>query len=151
MKSRISPFSGSHCGNTAPNKPCSCETNASSLTWPAHTLRSKQKQFRKETFLRHVTFYRSEYGAYTKLSSYVAEGKARPVEANHFDDTGGFVIPEVGRLCRNVLIEKNYPHHGALALGPYGRAQSIQTYCIPHVEIHCKQPKGVSQKNSYCS
>ena len=28
----------------------------------------------------------------------------------------------MGRFYRNVLIKKNYPHHGAVAFGHYGKA-----------------------------
>ena len=28
----------------------------------------------------------------------------------------------MGRFYRHVLIEKNYPHHGAVAFGHYGKA-----------------------------
>ena len=30
--------------------------------------------------------------------------------------------PKWGRFYRNVLIKKNYPHHGAVAFGHYGKA-----------------------------
>jgi L-fucose isomerase-like protein len=39
-----------------------------------------------------------------------------------FGAIGGFAIPELGRFYRHVLIEKNYPHHGAVAFGHYGKA-----------------------------
>lgn len=35
---------------------------------------------------------------------------------------GIFAIPQMGRFYRHVLIEKNYPHHGAVVFGHYGKA-----------------------------
>ena len=37
--------------------------------------------------------------------------------AGSFGAIGVFAIPEMGRFYRHVLIEKNYPHHGAVAFG----------------------------------
>ena len=39
-----------------------------------------------------------------------------------FGGIGVFAIPEMGRFYRHVLIQKRYPHHGAVAFGHYGKA-----------------------------
>ena len=39
-----------------------------------------------------------------------------------FGSIGVFAIPEMGRFYRHVLIEENFPHHGAVAFGHYGKA-----------------------------
>ena len=39
-----------------------------------------------------------------------------------FGGIGIFAIPEMGRFYRHVLIQKRYPHHGAVAFGHYGKA-----------------------------
>ena len=36
--------------------------------------------------------------------------------------TGVFAIDEMDRFYRHVLIEKNFPHHGAVAFGHHGKA-----------------------------
>ncbi len=33
-----------------------------------------------------------------------------------------FAIREMGRFYRHVLIEKNFPHHGAVTFGHHGKA-----------------------------
>ena len=44
------------------------------------------------------------------------------LQHNQFGSIGVFAIPEMGRFYRHVLIEKNYPHHGAVAFGHHGKA-----------------------------
>ena len=69
-----------------------------------------------------ITFYRLQSTADNKLRAYIAEGEVRPVATRSFGSIGVFAIPEMGRFYRHVLIEKNYPHHGAVAFGKYGKA-----------------------------
>ena len=38
-----------------------------------------------------------------------------------FGGIGVFAIPEMGRFYRHVLVQKRYPHHGAVAFGHYGK------------------------------
>ena len=38
-----------------------------------------------------------------------------------FGGIGIFAIPEMGRFYRHVLVQKRYPHHGAVAFGHYGK------------------------------
>lgn len=68
-----------------------------------------------------ITFYRLQSTADNKLRAYVAEGEILPVATRSFGGIGVFAIREMGRFYRNVLIGKNYPHHGAVAFGHYGR------------------------------
>ena len=57
-----------------------------------------------------------------RLRAYVAQGEVLPVATRSFGSIGIFAIPEMGRFYRHVLIEKNFPHHGAVAFGHYGKA-----------------------------
>ena len=52
----------------------------------------------------------------------MAQGEVLPVATRSFGSIGIFAIPEMGRFYRHVLIEKNFPHHGAVAFGHYGKA-----------------------------
>ena len=70
----------------------------------------------------NITFYRLQSTADNILRAYVAEGEVLPVATKSFGGIGVFAIPEMGRFYRHVLIEKNYPHHGAVAFGHYGKA-----------------------------
>ena len=55
---------------------------------------------------------------------------------------GVFAIPEMGRFYRHVLIEKNYPHHGAVAFGHYGKAlfEVFKYIGVPMEDINYNQP-----------
>ena len=68
-----------------------------------------------------ITFFRLQSTADTKLRAYVAQGEILPVATRSFGSIGVFAIPEMGRFYRHVLIEKNFPHHGAVAFGHFGK------------------------------
>ena len=69
-----------------------------------------------------ITFFRLQSTASTQLRAYVAQGELLDVPTQSFGSIGIFAIPEMDRFCRHVLIEKQYPHHGAVAFGHYGKA-----------------------------
>ncbi|MBQ0027708.1 MAG: fucose isomerase, partial [Lachnospiraceae bacterium] len=69
-----------------------------------------------------ITFYRLQSTSDNILRAYVAQGEVLPVATQSFGGIGVFAIKEMGRFYRHVLIEKNYPHHGAVAFGHYGKA-----------------------------
>lgn len=55
-------------------------------------------------------------------SAPTSPGEVLPVATRSFGGIGIFAIPEMGRFYRHVLIQKRYPHHGAVAFGHYGKA-----------------------------
>ena len=69
-----------------------------------------------------ITFFRFQSTADAKLRGYIAQGEVLPAATNSFGGIGIFAIPEMGRFYRHVLIQKRYPHHGAVAFGHYGKA-----------------------------
>ena len=69
-----------------------------------------------------ITFFRLQSNSDAQLRSYAAEGEILPVSTRSFGTIGIFGIKEMGRFYRYVLIEKNYPHHGAVVFGHYGKA-----------------------------
>ena len=75
----------------------------------------------------------------------MAEGEVLPVATKSFGGIGVFAIPEMGRFYRHVLIEKNYPHHGAVAFGHFGKAlyEVFKYIGVPLEDINYNQPKGV--------
>lgn len=52
---------------------------------------------------------------------------------------------EMGRFYRHVLIEKNYPHHGAVAFGHYGKAlfEVMKYIGIDTADLDFNQPNGM--------
>ena len=95
-----------------------------------------------------ITFYRLQSTADNKLRAYIAQGEVLPVATRSFGSIGVFAIPEMGRFYRHVLIEKNYPHHGAVAFGNYGKAlfEVFKYIGVDVEEIGYNQPKSVRYK-----
>ena len=89
-----------------------------------------------------ITFFRLQSTADCKIRAYVAEGEVLPVATRSFGAIGVFAIPEMGRFYRHVLIQKNYPHHGAVAFGHYGKAlfEVFKYIGVPMEDINYNQP-----------
>ena len=69
-----------------------------------------------------ITFFRLQSTSDNKLKAYVAEGEVLPVATQSFGGIGVFAIKEMGRFYRHVLIENNFPHHGAVTFAHNGKA-----------------------------
>ncbi|MDR1440630.1 MAG: fucose isomerase [Clostridiales bacterium] len=69
-----------------------------------------------------ITFYRLHANPDSSLQAYIAQGEILPAATRSFGGIGVFAIPEMARFYRHVLIEKRYPHHGAVAFGHIGKA-----------------------------
>ena len=110
-------FMGFHCGNTAASKLTACSMKYQMIM--ARTLPEEVTQGTLEGDIipGEITFYRLQSTADCKLRAYIAQGEVLPVATQSFGGIGIFAIPEMGRFYRHVLIEKNYPHHGAVAFG----------------------------------
>ena len=90
-----------------------------------------------------ITFFRLQSTARGELRSYIAQGEVLPAATNSFGGIGIFAIPEMGRFYRHVLIAKQYPHHGAVAFGHFGKALwSIFQY-LGVQDIAFNQPKAM--------
>jgi L-fucose isomerase-like protein len=90
-----------------------------------------------------ITFYRLQSGADTSLKAYVVHGEVLDVASESFGSIGVFAIPEMNRFYRHVLIEKNYPHHGAVAFGHYGKAIYEVLKYLGISDISYNQPKSL--------
>ena len=138
-------FMGFHCGNTASSKLCFCEMGYQMIM--ARTLPEEVTQGTLEGDIipGDITFFRLQSTSDNLLRAYVAQGEVLPVRTKSFGSIGVFAIPEMGRFYRHVLIEKNYPHHGAVAFGHHGKAlfEVFKYIGVPVEEIGYNQPKGV--------
>ncbi len=92
-----------------------------------------------------ITFFRLQSTADTKLRAYVVQGEVLPVATRSFGSIGIFAIPEMKRFYRHVLIERNFPHHGAVAFGHYGKAlyEIFKYIGVDVKEIGYNQPANV--------
>ena len=138
-------FMGFHCGNTASSKLSFCEMKYQKIM--ARTLPEEVTQGTLEGDIKpgDITFYRLQSTADNKLRAYVAQGEVLPVATRSFGSIGVFAIPEMGRFYRHVLIEKGFPHHGAVAFGHYGKVlfEVFKYIGVPVEEIGYNQPAGV--------
>ena len=135
-------FMGFHCGNTASSKLSFCEMKYQKIM--ARTLPEEVTQGTLEGDIKpgDITFYRLQSTADNKLRAYVAQGEVLPVATRSFGSIGVFAIPEMGRFYRHVLIEKGFPHHGAVAFGHYGKAlfEVFKYIGVPMEDINYNQP-----------
>ncbi len=141
-------FMGFHCGNTASSKLSFCEMKYQMIMARALPIEVTQGTLEGDIKPGDITFYRLQSTADNKLRAYIAEGEVLPVATRSFGSIGVFAIPEMGRFYRHVLIEKNYPHHGAVAFGKYGKAlfEVFKYIGVDVDEIGYNQPKGVRYK-----
>lgn len=91
----------------------------------------------------NITFYRLQCDAEGVLRSYIAQGEVLNVRTRSFGSIGVFAIPEMGRFYRNVLIDKHYPHHGAVAFGHYGKILSEVFRYLGIEDIAYNQPSSL--------
>ena len=138
-------FMGFHCGNTPSNKLAFCEMKFQRIM--ARTLPEEVTQGTLEGDIAagNITFYRLQSTSDAKLRAYIAQGEVLPVATRSFGAIGVFAIPEMGRFYRHVLIEKNYPHHGAVAFGHFGKTlyEVFKYIGVEPEEINFNQPKGM--------
>lgn len=142
-------FMGFHCGNTPSCKMCADRAVKYQLI--QHRLlepEGSDPDFTRGTLEGdiapgEVTFYRLQCDSEGNLRSYIAEGEVLPVATESFGGIGIFAIPEMGRFYRYVLLEKRYPHHGAVAFGHYGKALFEVFRFLGVKDIAYNQPKAL--------
>ena len=138
-------FMGFHCGNTCSQKLVSCNMNYQMIMARALPIEVTQGTLEGDIVPGDITFYRLQSTADNKLRAYIAQGEVLPVATRSFGSIGVFAILEMGRFYRHILIEKNYPHHGAVAFGHYGKAlfEIFKYIGVELNEIGFNQPAGM--------
>ncbi len=137
-------FMGFHCGNTCSRKLAACSMKYQMIMARNLPEEVTQGTLEGDIVPGEITFYRLQSTADCKLRGYIAQGEVLPVATKSFGGIGVFAIPEMGRFYRHVLIEGNYPHHGAVAFGHFGKAlyEIFKYIGVPVEEIGYNQPKG---------
>ena len=138
-------FMGFHCGNTNSKKLAFCEMKYQLIMARSLPEEVTQGTLEGDIVPGDITFFRLQSTADCKLRAYVANGEVLPVATRSFGAIGIFAIPEMKRFYRHVLIEGNYPHHGAVAFGHYGKAlfEVFKYLGVDVDEIGYNQPAGV--------
>ena len=140
-------FMGFHCGNTP-----FCRLSKGAIKYQLIQNRTLENggtpDFTRGTLEGdiapgEITFFRLQGNADTTLQAYVAEGEILPVATRSFGGIGIFAIHEMGRFYRHVLIQKHYPHHGAVAFGHVGRSLYAVLSYLGVKDISFNQPKSM--------
>ena len=140
-------FMGFHCGNTPSCKLCGgCGVRYQLIQHRLLEPAGSAPDFTRGTLEgdiapSDVTFYRLQCDSEGALRAYIAQGEVLPVSARSFGGIGVFAIPEMGRFYRHVLIEKRYPHHGAVAFAHCGKALFEVMKYFGIADIAYNQPK----------
>lgn len=138
-------FMGFHCGNTPSKKLSFCEMKYQLIMARSLPEEVTQGTLEGDICPGDITFFRLQSTADTQLRAYIAQGEVLPAATHSFGSIGIFAIPEMSRFYRHVLIEKNFPHHGAVAFGHYGKAlyEVFKYLGVAVEEIGYNQPKGI--------
>ena len=138
-------FMGFHCGNTTTKKLSFCQMKYQLIMARSLPEEVTQGTLEGDIVPGDITFFRLQSTADNKLRAYVANGEVLPVATHSFGSIGVFAIPEMKRFYRHVLIEGNFPHHGAVAFGHYGKAlyEVFKYIGVDVKEIGYNQPAGV--------
>jgi len=138
-------FMGFHCGNTNSKKLNGCEMKNQMIMARSLPEEVTNGTLEGDILPGEITFFRLQSTADCKIRAYIAHGEVLPVATRSFGAIGVFAIEEMGRFYRHVLIEKNYPHHGAVAFGHHGKAlyEVFKYIGVPLEDINFNQPKGM--------
>ena len=138
-------FMGFHCGNTASTKLTFCEMRNQMIMARSLPVEVTNGTLEGDIVPGDITFFRLQSTSDAQIRAYIAQGEVDPVATRSFGAIGIFAIPEMDRFYRHVLIEKNYPHHGAVAFGHFGKAlyEVFKYLGVPADEINFNQPKGM--------
>jgi L-fucose isomerase-like protein len=141
-------FMGFHCGNTPSCKMCANRAIKFQLIQNRLLENGGKPDFTRGTLEgdiapSEITFYRLQCDSEGTLRSYIAQGEVLDVPTRSFGGIGIFAIPEMGRFYRHVLIEKHYPHHGAVAFAHVGKTLYNVFRYLGIKDIAYNQPKNL--------
>jgi L-fucose isomerase-like protein len=142
-------FMGFHCGNTPACKMCGeCAVKYQLIQHRLLEPADSEPDFTRGTLEgdiapSDITFYRLQCDSEGMLRAYIAQGKVLPVATRSFGGIGIFAIREMGRFYRHVLVQKRYPHHGAVAFSHCGKALFEVLKYFGVADIAYNQPKSL--------
>jgi L-fucose isomerase-like protein len=141
-------FMGFHCGNTPSCKMCANRAIKYQLIQNRLLENGGTPDFTRGTLEgdiapSEITFYRLQCDSEGVLRSYIAEGEVLDVPTQSFGGIGIFAIPEMGRFYRHVLIEKHYPHHGAVAFAHIGKTLYEVFRYLGIADVQYNRPKSL--------
>jgi L-fucose isomerase-like protein len=139
-------FMGFHCGNTPSCKMCANRAIKFQLIQNRLLENGGKPDFTRGTLEgdiapSEITFFRVQCDSEGVLRSYIAEGEVLDVRTRSFGGIGVFAIPEMGRFYSHVLVEKHFPHHGAVAFSHVGKHLFNLLKYLGVKDVSYNQPK----------
>jgi len=89
-----------------------------------------------------ATMFRLQSTPDCKLMSYVAEGRVLDADPSSFGGIGIFGLPGFARFYRYVMLEKQFPHHAAVAFSHAGRILFDALKLLGVNDIQAPKPAG---------
>ena len=147
--SRGDLFMGFHCGNTA--AACLAPGFAMNYQLIMRRLMEPEKEEADitagtlEGTLKSgpTTAFRLQGRPDNHLLSYIAEGEILDVDPRSFGGIGVVAIPGFARFYRHIVIEKQFPHHGAFAFAHAGKVLFDAVRLLGVADIGTPRPAGV--------
>lgn len=139
-------FMAFHCGNTCSKRICNPTMKYQKIMARSLPVEVTHGTLEGDILPGSITFYRLQSTADNHLYAYLAEGEVLPVATQSFGSIGVFAIKEMGRFYRHVLLEKGFPHHGAVAFGHFGKVLFEVFKYLGVEEIGYNQPKTMRYK-----
>jgi L-fucose isomerase-like protein len=140
-------FMGFHCGNT----PSCCLKSGCAMKYQLimHRLMEPGKApditcgTLEGTLLPGpASFFRLQGTADCQLRSYLAEGHILDSDPHSFGGIGIFAIKDFARFYRYVLLEKQFPHHGAVAFEHAGKILFDAVRLLGVQDVSTPRPAG---------
>ncbi|MCX7975121.1 MAG: fucose isomerase [Candidatus Aminicenantes bacterium] len=137
-------FMGFHCGNT----PACCLVGGElryQLIMNRLLEAGKEPEITRGTLEGRIkpgpiTLFRLQATPENWLQAYLAEGEVLDIDPQTFGGVGVFAIKEMGRFYRYVLLEKQFPHHTAVAFEHIGRPLFSALRVLGIEDINFNQP-----------
>ncbi|MCP4760837.1 MAG: fucose isomerase [archaeon] len=138
-------FMGFHCGNTATdcmkNFEMKFQLIMHRLMEPESEPNITRGTLEGQIKPGDITIYRLQSSADGKLRAYIAEGEVLDIDPQSFGAIGAFAIDNMGRFYRYALLEKQFPHHTAVAFKHIGKIIFSVFKLLGIDDISVNQPK----------
>jgi L-fucose isomerase-like protein len=90
-----------------------------------------------------ISIFRIQSTPEARLQMYIANGEVLNIDPKSFGSIGVFAIKEMGRFYRHVLIEKQFPHHTAVAFRHAGKTLFDACKMLGINDLFFNHPRGI--------
>lgn len=132
-------FLGFHCGNTPITLMAECELKYKLNRKDPYASETGKEQNKGTLEGRmktgQISYFRLQATAEGALQAYVAQGEILPITTKSYGCYAVFGVLGMARFYRHVLLEKHFPHHGAVTYGNFSSTlyDFFQYLGVPYV------------------